>query len=171
MAAVSTLHITASVITLQGSRSGSQTLMAEEALEAQQLSDPASSFGTLRHAASDMSQTGSQQATSYDATAPDGAGSESGECGLGMHQSAELSMQSDGLYAAAAKVPTEMKAAWKEEMERPQKGKQVAAGKQKGRRYDEKTVLPIKLLKCLQGKTLSDVEAQMHALGVDKHLH
>ena len=145
--------------------------MAEEALATQELGDAESTSGTLRRRpASDMSQTDSQQAASSDAAANARDANRPQEYGHGMHQSEELCTQGDGLYAAAAKVPTELKAAWKEEMEGPQKGKQVAAGQQKGRRNDEKTVLPMKLLKCLQGKTLSDVEAQMHALGVDKHL-
>ena len=155
----------------QVSRGDSELTADERAILAQELADPATSLSELRfRTALGPSQTFEQQLRLTEGSASDGGSETEDGYGPGRHQSDDTASSSDGLYAAAAKVPTEMKAAWREslEVQQPQKGKQSTDHKPKGRHGDG--ILPIKMLKCLQGKTLSDVEAQMHALGVDKHL-
>lgn len=146
----------------QGSRADLQLQ-----LSAQELADQGSSHSDLiLHSAVDMPLNKAYQTEAADEAV---SGCED-EYGQGMHQVEDVCMQNDGLYAAAAQVPPAMKAAWKQKVQWLQQGRQTVDSKQKGR-SDDKSVLPVKLLRCLQGKTLSDVEAQMHALGVDKHLH
>ena len=157
----------------QVSEGDSELTADEKAVLAQELADPATSLSELRfRTALGPSQAFDQQLGLSEGCDASGEGiSEADDgSGPGRHQSDDTDSSSDGLYAAAAKVPTEMKAAWREslELQQQQKGKQSTDHKPKGRHGDG--LLPIKILKCLQGKTLSDVEAQMHALGVDKHL-
>lgn len=157
--------------TSQGSRADWQLeLTHEEALQlaAQGHDALGSSDPNVRfHSASHLLQKGHESA----AAAGDMAIDESSSWDSQDMRSTDVgSMQNEGLYAAAAQVPTAMKAAWKKEMQQTHQSlsnKQAAVAQ---RTSNERTILPIRLLQCCQGKTLSDVEAQMHALGVDKHL-
>ena len=89
-----------------------------------------------------------------------------GEPDQEMHQQVEECVYTGGLHAAARQVPPELRAAWLQEMrQQPQTSRQA-----KIKSADARAVLPARLLKCFTGKTVSDVEAQIHALGMDKHL-
>lgn len=110
----------------------------------------------------------SQQLIGQSSTASTGeADYVDGEPDQETHQEVEESVYMGGLHAAARQVPPELRVAWLQEMQQqPQTSRQA-----KGKSADARAaVLPARLLKCFTGKTVSDVEAQIHALGMDKHL-
>ena len=71
--------------------------------------------------------------------------------------------QGDGLYAAAKLVPGELKAAWSKHVQQPIERKSLRQ-QILGRSSEDKMSSPSRLLKCLQSRTDSDVEAQMEAM-------
>ena len=68
-----------------------------------------------------------------------------------------------GLYAAAKQAPGELKAAWNKLVQQPTERKGMRR-QLKGRSSEDRISSPGRLLKCLQSKTGSDVEAQMEAM-------
>ena len=69
-----------------------------------------------------------------------------------------------GLYAAAKQAPNDLKAAWSRLMQQPAENKGTSKQGRTGRSSEDRMASPGRLLKCLQSKTASDVEAQMQAL-------
>lgn len=68
-----------------------------------------------------------------------------------------------GLYAAAKQAPGELRAAWNKLVQQPPERKGIRR-QGKGRNNEDRMTSPGRLLKCLQSKTDSDVEAQMEAM-------
>lgn len=79
------------------------------------------------------------------------------------HSGRSIDEQGDGLYAAAKQAPGDLKAAWHKHVQQPVERK--ALRKQvKGRSSEDRLSSPGRLLKCLQPRTDSDVEAEMQAM-------
>lgn len=69
-----------------------------------------------------------------------------------------------GLYAAAKQAPDELRAAWNKLVQQPVERKSMLRKQGKGRNSEDKMTSPGRLLRCLQTKTDSDVEAQMETM-------
>ena len=71
--------------------------------------------------------------------------------------------QGEGLYAAAKQTPGELLAAWQKFVQQP--GGRKGLHKQgRGRSREDRMSSPGRLLKCLNSRTDSDVEAEMQAM-------
>lgn len=71
--------------------------------------------------------------------------------------------QVEGLYAAAKQTPGELLAAWQKYVQQPG-GRKTVHKQGRGRSREDRMSSPGRLLKCLQSRTDSDVEAEMQAM-------